>query len=52
LIDAFLPLDRFFGGVGLWLLWATGNLVLGAGVVVVAIVGALVVRGVRFLIKR
>lgn len=52
ILDAFLPFDRFFGGVGLWMLWAAGNLVTGAFVVLVAVVGALIVRGIRFLIKR
>ena len=52
IVDVFLPIDRFFGGFGTWALWAVGNLIIGAVVVFVAVVAALIVRGIRFLIKR
>ena len=52
ILDVFLPIDRFFGGFGTYALWAVGNLIIGALVIAVAVVCALIVRGIRFLIKR
>lgn len=52
IVDAFLPLERFFGGLGTYLLWASVSLIFGGVVVTVGVLLGLALRLVHFLIKR
>lgn len=52
ILDAFLSLERFFGGLGTYLLWASASLVFGGTVVAVGVLVGLALHLVRFLIKR